>query len=374
MSQKRIISLVTNDLEGDQRVHKTALTLAKAGYHIRVLGRLLPESKSLLRPYSVKRIRMIFTKGPWFYACLNFRFFIYLLIKRYDLILANDLDTLLCGYLASRIRKKALVFDSHEFFTQVPELIERPRVQSIWKRIEGRIVPKLNHMMTVNEEIASLFEQTYGMLPQVVMNLPMANHQESQNIRTIGKIKGPIRILYQGAVNKGRGLEEMVNAMSLLTDHELHIVGGGDRLEALRLQVSKLEWRNRIHLHGRYPLDQLKKFVKQADLGISLEKDLGLNYRLALPNKLFDYMQGGLPVVCSNLPVMARLVKEVDYGIVIDNHEPNEIASAIQQITIDPQQYSTWSRHAIAASSNYAWEQQEASLLAVFDNALNVRR
>jgi glycosyltransferase involved in cell wall biosynthesis len=367
---KRIISVVTNDLEGDQRIHKTALSLMKHGWEPMLVGRYLRDSQAIQRTYDTRRLKLIFNSGPLFYASINIRLFLFLLFVRVDLILANDLDTLPAAWLVSRIRGKTLVFDSHEYFTEVPELINRPRVQKIWKGIEGFLVPRLKNMITVNEEIASLFLKKYKIQPDVLMNLPLSviNAESPNEVPSGGNQY--TQILYQGAVNIGRGLEQMIAAMEYLPDHQLTIVGGGDLLHKLRNKVSILAWKDNIHFTGRLPFEKILAYAQKADIGLSLEQDMGLNYRLSLPNKLFDYMKAGLPVLASDLPVIRQLIKKLDIGLLIKQFDPQYLASAVREMTKDSARYKKWQKNALDAAPDYSWESQEPLLLRIFEEAL----
>ena len=140
---KRIIISVTSDLYTDQRVHKTAITLQEMGFDVLLVGRKLPTSLSIKRSYKTKRMRLIFKTEVWFYMEYNIRLFFFLLFTKTDVLLANDLDTLLSNFLISKLKRKLLVYDSHEMFCEGPELQGRKFVQSVWRFIERSIVPKL---------------------------------------------------------------------------------------------------------------------------------------------------------------------------------------------------------------------------------------
>ena len=122
---KKVILSVTNDLSFDQRVDKMCNTLYNLGFEVKLIGRFLPESKPLERVYQTKRIKLFFTKGALFYAFFNFRLFFVLIFSKVDIYHSNDLDTLLANYLAAKIRRKELVYDSHEYFLGVPEIQDR---------------------------------------------------------------------------------------------------------------------------------------------------------------------------------------------------------------------------------------------------------
>ena len=144
--RKQIIISVTNDLTFDQRIDRIANTLLDEGFEILLVGRLLPVSKSLSdRRYKTHRMKVPFNKGFLFYSFFNILLFFFLLFKKFDILLANDLDTLPANFIISKFRSKTLFFDSHEYFPEVPELIKRPRVKNTWIFIEKLIIPHLKH-------------------------------------------------------------------------------------------------------------------------------------------------------------------------------------------------------------------------------------
>src|ERR1035437_8590299 len=170
---KRIILSVTNDLVTDQRVHRIATTLMNNGTKVTLVGRLLPKSLPLQRNYRTHRMRLLFKKGPLFYAEYNIRLFFYLMFAKADILVSNDLDTLPANYLVSIIRKKVLVYDSHEYFTEVPELIYRRVTRNIWKKLEQFILPKIKYSYTVNNSIADIYNKMYNINMKVVRNMPV---------------------------------------------------------------------------------------------------------------------------------------------------------------------------------------------------------
>jgi len=170
--QKTAIVCVTNDLSTDQRVHKTCMTLQKCGYWVKETGRLLPESLPLERPYFTVRKKLWFRKGPQFYAEFNIRLFLYLMSSKVDLIFANDLDTLPAAFLAATLRGKRIIYDTHEYFTETPELVNRKLTQTIWKKLEDYFFPKLTDILTVNSSIAKLYGDKYNKMIAVSRNIP----------------------------------------------------------------------------------------------------------------------------------------------------------------------------------------------------------
>ena len=286
---KRLIASVTNDLVTDNRVHKICTTLTEMGFEVTLIGRKLKNSLPVDRSYHTKRMKLIFTKGPWFYAEYNFRLYLLLLFSNAYVLLANDLDTLPANFLASRVNRIPLVYDSHEYFTEVPELVNRPKVKRIWEWLEQKIVPHIKYAYTVCESIAKIYEGKYGISFKVVRNLPkLSITRKSANEEAIEK-----RIIYQGALNIGRGLEQAIQSMKYLENVKLIIAGDGDIKTRLENIVIEENLSDRVEFTGRLPLEKLAQLTATAHLGLSIEEDIGLNYRYTLPNKLFDYIQAG---------------------------------------------------------------------------------
>ncbi|WP_346864291.1 glycosyltransferase [uncultured Draconibacterium sp.] len=359
--KKRIIVSVTNDLVSDNRVHKVCSSLQNMGFEILLLGRKLPGSVPVKRSYQTKRFNLLFKKGVWFYAEYNFRLFLFLLFARANVLLANDLDSLSANFLVSKIRGKALVYDSHEYFTEVPELIHRPKVQKVWEWLEGKMLPKIKNAYTVCNSIAQVYHTKYGVDFKVVRNIPMArNYNQIQNKPETKTI------LYQGAVNIGRGLKQAIAAMKFVEDAKLIIAGDGDIKPELEKLVADEKLNDKVVFTGRLSLEELSELTPQADLGLSIEEDLGLNYRYALPNKLFDYMQAQVPVLVTNLPEMVAIVQTFDVGEITNSLNPEDLAAKLNDALHNNAKRSIWLSNLKAAATELTWEKEERVLREIY--------
>ena len=335
---KRAIVSVTNDLATDNRVHRTCMVLRELGYEVLLVGRQLPNSPPLERPYATKRMRLLFNKGPLFYAEYNVRLFLLLLFSRAQLLVANDLDTLLANFLVARLRGIELVYDTQEFYTEVPELVGRPRVRAVWLAIERWIFPKLKRIITVNASIAQAYKERYGKEVAVVLNIPVPVDLGPAVTRAaLGLPEDRFILILQGAgINVERGGEEAVLAMKELPDCLLLIIGSGDAWPVLQRLVKENGLEDRVRLIGRLPYVEMMRYTRNADLGLTLDKDTNLNYRFSLPNKLFDYLQAGIPVLATDLPEVAAIVRAHDCGVVIPEPTPGAIAQAVRELQADP--------------------------------------
>jgi glycosyltransferase involved in cell wall biosynthesis len=349
---------VINDLATDQRVHRVAKLLAGEGVEVICIGRTLPDSPEPEElSFQIERFRMFFQHGPLFYAFFNWRLWGKLLLARKpDLLISNDLDTLPACYLAAKIKGIPLIYDSHEFFTETPELIHRKRVRAIWLWIEAYLLPRISYAVTVNDSIATFYRRLYGTPFRVVRNTPARKQSQARENRKEWRGGGQM-IIYQGALNVGRGLELMIDAMQYLPGVHLVIAGSGDIEAELKERMLEKGVQERIEFVGRLLPKDLSGLTMQADLGISLEEDRGLNYRYALPNKLFDYIQCRVPVLCSALPEMAWIVDSYGVGKTTLERDPEKLARIIGDM-LKESAAGTWQEALEKAAEDLCWEKE----------------
>ncbi len=362
---KQVIVSVTNDITTDQRVHKVCATLTEMNFKVIVIGRKLKNSIPINRKYSTYRFKLLFNKGVLFYAEYNLRLFFKLLFTKKDILLANDLDTLLPNYLASKLFKTKLVYDSHELFTEVPELIDRTFVKNTWLRIEKFIVPKLKHNYTVCNSIANYYNLKYNTNFKTLRNLPFKTTNNLNGTFPFNTNNQKI-ILYQGALNKGRGLELMIETIQHINNAIFVIIGSGDIENELFQQVKELKLTEKVKFISKITPEELQKLTPLADLGLSIEEDLGLNYRFALPNKVFDYIQAQVPVLVSDLIEMKQIIEEYNVGEVILDRRP--IALANQITAMLQQNKDVYSNQLLKASNELIWEKESKKLIELFEN------
>lgn len=352
---------MTNDIITDQRVNRIASTLVEMGNEVLVIGRKRKSDIKIFNSvFSIKLFKLLFNKGPLFYAEYNFRLFFYLLFKKFDVITSNDLDTLPAGFLASKLKKKKLIFDSHELFPEVPELVGRNFVKKIWELMEKLFYPGIKYSYTVCDSIASFYKKKYGMNMQVIRNLPV--QKKTPDVKVNLKQSNEKIILYQGAVNVGRGLELVIRSMNYIDNARFFIIGEGDILEKLRKMVNDTGLVNKVFFTGRIPVIELHSYTVQADIGISLEENLGLNYYYALPNKLFDYIQAKVPVLVSDFPEMGALVKKYDIGQTTASVNPEELADIIKKMLSETEDIKRWKINLDKAADELCWEKEKEKL------------
>jgi len=328
--KKTIFVAVTNDVSTDQRIHKVCSYLVDKNFEVLVYGRVLLDTFQVERAYNIHRKKHWFLNNFWFYAEYNIRLFFFLLFKKYDFILSNDLDTLPACYFASKFKKTTLVYDSHELFSEGPELQGRNWVQNFWRSLENYFLPRIQKSYTVSKSIAQFYDEKYQNKMGVIRNLPFLN----QN-RIIEKVSFPTKnkvVLYQGVLNPGRGIKPMIKALKYLENVDLVIIGYGKVKEELKEFVITEKMERRVHFLGRIPHSKLANYTKIADIGMVLEEPLGKSFEFSLPNKLFDYIHAEIPIISGNLPEISSVINRYKVGVVVEKPSPKNIAKAIENL------------------------------------------
>ncbi len=368
-NRKTIIVSVLSDLVSDQRIHRVALYLQERNLDVIVLGRSIAGSPEMpQRPYPFKRIHCFFTRGALQYAEFNLKLFFRLLFLLYDLLLSNDLDTLLPNKIAAALKRKPLVYDSHEYFTGMPTLDHKPFTKKIWRFLEKKLLPGIKHAYTVNDAIAELYAKETGISMKTVRNLPsLRPYSTPSSIAVPLPQHKTILIMQGGGINPQQGYEEAVLAMQYLPDHYLLlIVGGGLLWDELQSMVHELALREKVLMIPRVPFEQLSAITRRAHLGLCLTLPVCVNHILSLPNKLFDYIHAEIPVLATDVPEVKQIIENYEVGKCISALSPQTLAIAIEQIFAEKEGYDKMKKQAQKAKNELNWELEKTKLDEVY--------
>ena len=288
---------------------------------------------------------------------------------RPDVVHAHDAAMLAPGWLVAKRAGARLVYDSHELATGVPYH------SRAWYRLvstlERRIVPRCAAVITVSDGIAERLQRKYGLerRPTVVRNLPdlpPPAEGRAEDLRaSLGVGTAPL-VLHHGAAAQDRGGESLIRSLAQLDGAHLLFLGGdgayADDLQALSAQLGL---GSRIHFRAPVPLAELLSYSAQADVGVTLLEDTCENHRLALPNKAFEYVAAGIPVVASDLPELSRVVDSYGIGWTVDPADPTSIAAGLRSALEsgdDPQLRERLDR----AAEELSWARERERLVALY--------
>lgn len=351
---------VTNDLSHDQRMHRIASSLQQNGYDVTLVGVARNNSKPLLNNiFKQHRLSSYWSKGKFFYVELNLRLFCYVLLSKVDIVVSNDTDTIMAVYFASLFKNIRRVFDAHELFPEVPELENRPISKAIWRLVEKLLIPRFKVKYTVSESIAHFYNDIYNQKFEVIRNVP--------NLTTTPMLQSRNRklILYQGVLNKGRGLEQMIRAMKQLPEYTLCIAGKGDLENDLHQLVLQLQLQKQINFTGALLPEDLKLLTLQAGIGINLLENAGLNYYYSLANKCFDYIHAALPSINMRFPEYEVINNNIAVSVLIDTLDEMEIIQAVKSLE-DEKRYTLLKENCFKARELYNWQLEEQKLLKIY--------
>lgn len=371
MSRGRIAVLVSNDLTYDQRVRKTCATLQQAGWTPVLVGRRMSRSepRTIDRPYDTLRMDLPARRGPVFYASLQWALTRTLArlhrSEPLSAIWANDLDTLWPAVLFARRFGLEMAYDSHEWFTEAEGLKGKPIRRAIWHRLQRHCFRSIDRMLTVNASIAEAYRKE-GLAVEVVPNVPeRAPKAVPADRAALGWPTDRTVLIMQGAfMDRDRGALDAVRAMVHVSDCHLALIGAGPEHEQAGALAARLGIADRVHVHDRLPFEELRRCTAAADVGLSLDRPTVLNFQFSLPNKLFDYLHADLPVVCSDLPVAGRFVREEQVGVVAEAAQGEEaiarsIAAAVGRLLASPPKKT----HLAAVAERHHWGAYADALL-----------
>ncbi len=356
---KQLVCTVTNDISYDQRMIRICTSLSQAGYGVTLVGRKMRDSVPLQeQPFRQKRLSCFFTKGKGFYIEYNIRLFFYLIISKIDIICAIDLDTILPCYGVSALKRIPRVYDAHELFCEMKEVVTRPGVYRFWKRIERFALPRFQSGYTVNQPIADAFKEMYGVDYAVVRNVPVLQPL------TI-PVKKEKYILYQGAVNEGRSFETLIPAMKQVAV-QLIICGDGNFMDQARTLVAAHGLEERVIFKGRILPHELRDYTVNAWIGVTLFENKGLSNYYSLANRFFDYLQAGIPQLGVDYPVYREINNQHPIAVLINDLSPDSIAGQLNRLLNDELLYKELQQNCVAARTIFNWQQEEKKLIAFY--------
>jgi glycosyltransferase involved in cell wall biosynthesis len=281
----------------------------------------------------------------------------------------HDLNTLAVGVRCKRKRSGTrLVYDSHELATERSRMTPRQQRKAI--RQERRGLRHVDEGIWTTRSRAQHVVDLHGIpFPTLVRNVPeLLEVEEGWDLHETLEIPRNQRILlYQGSIQEFRGVDESIEAVTMLDDCTLVVIGYGYYRPTLEERVRERGLTDRVKFFGPIPNDELLYYTASADVGMCVIRGDSLSYRWSLPNKLFEYMMAGIPVIASDFEEMGRVVIEAGVGTVCDPADPVSIANAVRAIVDDPQAADRYRNATRDAITRYNWQVEQQVLIDLYD-------
>jgi len=276
-----------------------------------------------------------------------------------DSICGIDLDTIIPCFFLSRLKNIPRIYDAHELFSEMKEVLSRPLVKRIWRMTEKWAVHRFVHGYTVSQGIADEFKKRYAVNYSVIKNVPLLEPLEIIE-------KDERFILYQGAVNEARGLEQLIPAMQEV-DRKLIICGEGNLMNSCRKIIAQNKLEHKIILMGNLLPSELKRFTQTAYIGINLVEPYGLNQYYSLANKFFDYIHAGIPQICMDFPSYREINREFRVALLIDELNADRISIEINNLLNNDVLYRELQSNCLLARTRYNWQEEEKKLIRFYN-------
>lgn len=399
----RLVVMLTADRLIDRRITLQADSLEAAGWQVVIIG--MPRDSGQDHDARVVRVgadagvvrreNLVLAAYRWLRGCLAMNGTIMRWLKRLvwhyvldqesfytrlflatalryvpRVFVAHDLPMLPVAAKAAKACGAQLVYDSHELYSE-QEFSEHER--SKWAQIEARYIGACDVVVTVNPLIAAELKRRYALSEvQVIYNAERTSRAraESRRLHEIFGLSVDKKILLmQGGLSAGRNLEVLVGAMRHVQNPFVLLVVLGDGLLSHRLQklAQQEGLLGRVYFHAAVPQNALLELTAAADAGVIPYQATCLNNLYCTPNKLFEFIAAGLPILGTDLPEIRKFVQEQDIGLVGDTSSPRSLATLIDDFFSDEQRFALWKARGAVARQLICWEQEEKKLMAIYE-------
>lgn len=413
-----------NPFTNDARVHREARSLIQVGYHVTILALTDPQRPELpthewqdgIEIYRITRTGPVFNflRGIWYRVrgrrgagvtpgvddhgatpsapagaagasetsvrrLLRFarrvgilwRMAMMAIRLKPDIYHAHDLNTLPAAVLSRLVRRRPLIYDAHEVATG--------RVgYDVWYMhlLERVCLFFCDRVITTTQTRARFLAEKYRFSPPPavvgnVVDLTLAEVPARDLHRELNIPASEPIVIYQGGVQAGRGIEQVLESMPLWQKGYFVVVGDGRLMGRVQALAREYGVADRVRFTGRVPLKELLGYTKGADVGLQVLQNTCFNHYSTDSNKLFEYFAAGIPVIAADYPEIRQVVQSFDAGILIDPHDPRNIARAVNEVlTAPPEVRARWRANARRAAAHYNWDRESEKLIHLYKEIL----
>lgn len=354
----------------DTRVTNLTKSLTDDGLGVKVISFdwTTPKFETVLGKTSIYKLDKSKSSVSYY---LNFLLILFreLLKTKSSIYIAEDIYTLPLVTFIAKLRGAKLYYNSREFYAFLGGLRNRKKLQSAIRAIEKFFIKKTDKVLVTGKGDAQFLQEYYSISNTVVIrNLPLERKPENK-IDLREKLNIPennLILLYQGVILEGRGFKPIFHALSEVDNFHLVTLGSGVFQSEYEKLAEELKISNRVHFLGTIDQTELINYTAAADIGLALIENISKSYYYALPNKLFEYIMAEVPVLCSNLPQMKKIVEEYKVGEVVDIEKEDELTSRLKSLMMNRDHLFEYKQNCKTASSELNWQKEYEKVKFLF--------
>jgi len=365
----KVAYLILNSFEFDTRARLEVEAIGRMGHDVEIIATVGGDSENY-NGFPIHRIKQ------YTWPSRKIRFLQYNFIAariaagmKADLYHAVDLDVLSAARWAAKKTGGKLLYEARELYTELEPLEGRDIIKAIWRRLESKLIGKADKVITINESLGRELRERYGIDPPAIIRNVAIKLRDITPIDLRSKYDIPDDhkiILYQGVLRRGQGIHYLIEIMRHLEKTVVLFIGDGPIGEEIERISVDARIENKVRFAGRVSPDELSNYTAGADSGILLMEDAALNNKLALPQKLFQYLNAGIPQIVSPMPEISGFVLKEKTGIVVQFGEPPKAASEISAFLHDDTRFGEAKENCGISALQNNWENESVKLVEIY--------
>jgi glycosyltransferase involved in cell wall biosynthesis len=372
-ANNRVLILFLGNYYYDSRLLSLHKSLKESGYSVRIISFELDDPAFINKDdREVKIYKLLKRSSPlYFYPAFYFLAFINLIRVKYDFVFAEEVYSLPIAALTAKMKRAKLFYNSRELYGYIGALRNSKFKQQFWAYVERFFIKFADVVLTTGDMDSEFIRREYNLTQDVaaIRNIPQYKAVSSPvDLRKkLGIPDSGIIILYQGIIVEGRGIEYIIDAIRNLPQVYFVIVGDGPQRSRYEQAALDKNIGDRVRFAGRVSHSDLLNYTAGADIGASLIENISVSYYHALPNKLFEYIMAGLPVISSDLPQMKKIVEEYKTGYVLQMKSPDELKVVLERLINSPEELTALKGNSLEAAKILNWENEYKKLFNLLE-------
>ena len=368
-----IIHTTISPCDHERRIFNEVISAEKVNYRVKILALKTPglREKDRIKHTDIYRISIKHWAGsPLKFISFNWKLFLQLRRENFLILHVHDLWVLPASVIAALIHHKPVIYDVHEYIRGL-EIFRKKRISGlIWKFSEKIFIRFAKIIIVINKYHGRLISKDYANIPEPIVLMNFPSYEENKNNYLNDFSHRDSLAIYQGILKEDRNLKRIIESMLSVKSGGLKIVGYGELENELKEFVINLNLQKKINFSGKISWDMLYFETSMARAGLVLFEPGGLNYNYASPNKFFEYVHAGTPVIASNITSFDNLIKEYKVGLLVNHNSVPEITEAVEKLLTDKDLWDNYHKECLKARQVWNWEQQEEKLFRIYQDLI----